>query len=69
MTISGTNLTGATAVKFGTAAATGVAVVSSTQIRATAPADAAGTVDVKVTTANGTSAAGSGDQYTYTAHP
>ena len=38
VTITGTNLTGATAVKFGATDATGVTVVSATQITATAPA-------------------------------
>ncbi len=66
VTISGTNLAGATAVQFGAAAATFV-VNSPTQITAVAPAAAAGTVDVTVTTAAGTSATGSADHFTYTA--
>jgi hypothetical protein len=63
VTITGTNLTGATAVTFGTTAAT-FTVNSSTQITASAPSGT-GTVDVKVTTPNGTSATGPGDQFTY----
>ena len=50
MIITGTNLTGATSVKFGSTATAAVAVNSPTQITATAPAKAAGSVDVTVTT-------------------
>ena len=64
-TITGTNLTGATAVDFGTTKATGLKVVSSTKITATIPkASKAGMVDVKVVTAGGTSAVVSGDEFT-----
>ena len=42
MTITGTDLTGATAVNFGANAATGVTVVNATTITATAPAGTAG---------------------------
>lgn len=52
--ISGTGLTGATAVTFGGVAATAVSVDSDTRITATAPAHAAGSVDVAVTTPGGT---------------
>jgi YVTN family beta-propeller protein len=69
VTITGTNLTGASAVRFGTAAATGFTVVSATQVTATAPAGAAGAVDVTVTTPGGTSATGAADRYTYLALP
>ena len=48
VTITGTNFTGASAVKFGTSAATSVVVVSSTKITAKTPAHAAGVVDVQV---------------------
>jgi DNA-binding beta-propeller fold protein YncE len=68
VTITGTNLTGATAVKFGTNVAT-FFVNSATQITATAPAGAAGTVDITVTAPSGTSATGAGDRYTYTSAP
>jgi hypothetical protein len=64
--ITGANLTGATAVKFGTTSATGFVVNSATQISVAAPAGT-GTVDVTVTTPNGTSAINAGDQFTYTA--
>jgi hypothetical protein len=65
VTVTGSNLSGATAVKFGTAAATNVTVNSPTSITATAPAGST-TVDVTVTTPGGTSRAGPGDQFTYT---
>jgi hypothetical protein len=67
--ITGTHLSGATAVTFGTTAAPDFTVNSATQITATAPAHAAGTVQVKVTTAGGTTADTSADDYTYVAAP
>jgi IPT/TIG domain-containing protein/List-Bact-rpt repeat protein len=67
VTITGTNLTGATEVKFGANDATGVSIVSATQITATSPAGAAGIVDVTVGTAGGTSATGAGGKFTYIA--
>jgi DNA-binding beta-propeller fold protein YncE len=69
VSIAGANLAGATAVKFGAAAATNVVVVSATQVTAIAPANSAGTVDVTVTTPIGTSATNASDGYTYTAVP
>jgi len=65
VTISGTNLTGATAVKFGATAASSFVVNSGTQITASAPAGTAGTIDITVTTPDGTSATAAADQYTY----
>ena len=55
VTITGTNLTGATEVKFGANKGTGVMVTSSTSITVTSPAGT-GTVHVTVTTPGGTSA-------------
>ena len=52
MTITGTRFTGATAVDFGTTAATNVTVVSDTTITADSPAGT-GIVDVTVTTPGG----------------
>ena len=70
VTITGTGLSGATLVDFGTSAATNVAVNSAgTQITATDPAEAAGTVDVTVTTPAGTSPTSSADQFTYEGVP
>jgi predicted outer membrane repeat protein len=65
VTVSGTDLTGATAVDFGTEAAQRFTVVSPDQITALSPAGS-GTVDVTVTTASGTSPVTSADQFTYT---
>ena len=65
LTVTGTNFTGATAVKFGSVAATSFSVTSSTTATAVSPAGTAGTVDVTVTTPNGTSATNSSDTFTY----
>jgi hypothetical protein len=67
--VSGTGFTGATAVNFGSVAASSFTVVSDTLLLATAPAEAAGTVDVTVTTPSGTSATGAADHFSYTAAP
>ena len=67
--ITGAGLTGATAVKFGASAATGYTVNPDTQITATSPAGSAGTVDVTVTGATGTSVTGVADQFTYVVAP
>jgi large repetitive protein len=53
-------------VKFGSALATNVTVVSATKITATSPAHATGLVDVHLTTPSGTSAITTNDHYTYT---
>ena len=68
VTITGTNLTAASAVKFGASSAASFTVNSATQITATSPAGS-GMVHVSVTTAGGTSATGSADQFTYVAAP
>ena len=65
VTITGTNFTGASGVTFGGTAATAVTFISATQITVTAPARAAGQVDVVVTTPAGTSAVVAADHYTY----
>ncbi len=67
--ITGTNFTNATAVKFGSTAATSFTVNSDTQITATSPAGTSGTIHITVTTAGGTSATGSADQFTYEGTP
>ena len=64
MKITGTNLTAASEVKFGSAKATGVKVESATEVKAESPAGT-GTVDVTVTTPGGTSTPSLGDQFTY----
>ena len=68
VTITGTNFTGATAVSFGGTAAASFTVNSATQITATAPTGT-GTVDVRVTTAAGTSAINAGDQFLFLVSP
>jgi hypothetical protein len=68
VTITGTGLTGATVVDFGTTAATGVTVVSSTKITADSPSGS-GVVDVTVITPGGTSATSSADDFTYIGAP
>jgi hypothetical protein len=66
VTITGSNFTGAAAVKFGTVSASSFTVVNSNTITAVAPAGLlAGPVDVTVVTAGGTSGLSSLDQYTY----
>jgi hypothetical protein len=69
VTITGTNLSGATAVKFGTTAATSFTVRSSTQVTATSPPESAGTVNITITTPGGTSSTSSADHYTYYVAP
>jgi hypothetical protein len=69
VTISGTALVGASTVDFGTTPATSFTVDSDTEITATAPAEAAGSVDVTVTTPGGTSATSAADQFTFETGP
>jgi large repetitive protein len=69
VTINGAGFTGATAVNFGATAATTFTVNSSSKITATAPKEAAGTVDITVTTPGGTTATSASDMYTYTTGP
>jgi hypothetical protein len=66
VTVTGKNLTGATAVKFGATAATSFTVKSDTSITAVSPAEPAGKVDVTVTTPKGTSAVSLKDRFTFT---
>ena len=63
--IAGSNFTGVTAVNFGTVPALYWTFLSDGAILATAPPQAAGTVDVTVTTPAGTSSTGSGDEFSY----
>lgn len=67
VTLTGTNLTGATGVTIGGIGATGVAINSATSITVTTPAHAAGSADITVTTPGGTAALPGG--YTYQAEP
>jgi len=65
VTISGSNFTGATSVKFGNNNAISFTVTSTTQIAAIAPPGSLGTIDVTVKTPSGTSAISPADQYSY----
>jgi len=70
VTITGSNLDGATGVRFGGTPATAFNVVSPTSITATAPPGAGGsTVDVTVTGPGGTSVAVAGARFSYVAPP
>ena len=70
VTITGSNFTSGSTVKFGAYSATNITVVNSTSITASAPAGTDGAVwDVVVTTSTGSSATSSADQYTYYAAP
>ena len=69
VTVNGTNLTGATAVHFGSIAGTWITADTAGSLTVTVPAGT-GTVDVTVTTANGTSAVNApSDEYTYNGPP
>ena len=63
--ITGTNFTGVSAVRFGATNAASFTVNSATQITATSPAGSAGTINVTVTAAGGTSGTGAANQFTY----
>jgi len=66
VTITGTGLSNATAVKFASTNATAFTTNSATLLTATSPAGLVGqTVDVTVTTPGGTSATSSADQFSY----
>ena len=67
VTLTGTSLTGASAVAFGSTPATRITVVSDTSVTAVSPGTtAAGAVDVTVTTPGGTS---NPEAFTYVANP
>ena len=69
VTITGTNLAGATAVYFGATAASYFFIGSDSEIVASSPPGTTGTVDVTVQTTSGTSVTSSADQFTYLAAP
>ncbi|MDX6618330.1 MAG: hypothetical protein QOK36_716, partial [Gaiellales bacterium] len=68
VTISGTDLSTATAVRFGAVEAAGFTVVSDGEITVVSPAGS-GTVDIAVVTAGGTSSTGAADRFTYAPPP
>jgi hypothetical protein len=65
VTITGTNLSGATAVMFGTVAVKKFRVDTAGKIVVVSPAGTAGTVNITVVTAGGTSALTVADQFSY----
>jgi hypothetical protein len=65
VTITGTHFAEATAVRFGTAAATNFTINSANSITAIVPAQTSGTVAVTVTNAGGTSATSEADHFSY----
>ena len=65
VTITGSNFTGATAVKFGSTNAASFFVNSATMITAFSPHEPAGTVDVTITTPGGTSAISLADRFKF----
>lgn len=67
VTLTGTNLSGATDVSFGGVAATSVNVVNSTTVTAVTPAHAAGAVNVAITTPAGSATLQNGYTYATTA--
>ncbi|MFI8103758.1 IPT/TIG domain-containing protein [Streptomyces sp. NPDC086023] len=68
VTVTGTEFpTSGTSVKFGTATSPSVSVTGPNSLTAAVPPQPAGTVDVTVTTPNGTSPVTAADRYTYDA--
>jgi len=65
VSVNGTDFQLGATVKFGSVASSSVNVTSPETLTASAPAQAAGTVDVTVTTPAGTSATSSADHFTY----
>jgi hypothetical protein len=65
VTITGTGFAGTSSVKFGSVAASHISIVDGKHLAATAPAHTAGTVDVRVSTAAGTSPVVSTDRFTF----
>jgi len=68
VTVTGTGFTGSTSVNFGGTTVVPT-VVSDTTLTVVSPVHAAGTVDILVTNALGTSAASTADQFTYGSGP
>ena len=63
--IVGVNLSGTTAVRFGTVAAQSFTVTSAISITAVTPAESQGVVDVTVTTASGASSTAAADRFAF----
>jgi hypothetical protein len=69
LTVTGKYFSGSTAVVFGGVPGTAVSVSSSTTLKVTVPAHAAGTADVRAITRFGVSAIASGARFTFTEAP
>ena len=69
VTITGTGFTNATSVSFGATPAATFTITNDNSIAATAPAESAGTVDVTVASASGSSTTSAADQFTFVAAP
>ncbi len=65
VTIKGTGFVSDAHVSFGSSPASSVTYVGPTELTAVAPAEAAGTADIQVTTGGGTNATSSADQYLF----
>ncbi|WP_375502411.1 beta strand repeat-containing protein [uncultured Jatrophihabitans sp.] len=65
VTVTGSGFSNTTEVDFGTAAGTGVNVLSDTKLTVVSPQHAGGAVSIAVVTTTGTSASGSTDTFTY----
>src|SRR5665213_95638 len=65
VTVTGTNLTGTTAVYFGAVQGTSIVVGSATSLTVTSPAQTSSTVDITVVAPGGTSLTSAADVYTY----
>jgi hypothetical protein len=69
VTINGSNFQPGSTVAIGAVQASSVTYVSSTQLTAVSPPEAAAIVDITVTTSAGTSATSSADEFTYISPP
>jgi hypothetical protein len=69
VTISGSGFAGASAVSFGSQPASSFTVNSDSSISAVAPAEAAGIVNIMVTSPSGVSTVNSADQFSFLAPP
>jgi hypothetical protein len=69
LTVEGSNLSGVTAVNFGSASGTTISNVTATSLTVTSPAGSAGASDVTVTTVGGTSAISEADRFNYVGTP
>jgi alpha-tubulin suppressor-like RCC1 family protein len=69
VTVTGSDFTDASAVKFGGNSAASFTVNSATSISAVSPAGAPGTVDVTVSTPSGASTTSAADRFTYVSPP